>query len=48
MVNKIDQNVVYLRFFFYKEDLSESGNVVGNNNEVFGFLKTGREIVGIA
>lgn len=48
MVGEIDQNVVYLRFLFYKEDPSESGSVVGNNNEVLRFLKADREIVGIA
>jgi hypothetical protein len=48
MVDEIDQNVVYLRFLFHKEDPSESGSVVGNNDEVFRSLKAGREIVGIA
>jgi hypothetical protein len=48
MVSEIDQNVVYLRFLFYKEDPLESGGVVGNNNEVLRSLKAGREIVGIA
>jgi hypothetical protein len=48
MVNKIDQNVVYFRFLFYKEDPSESDSVVGNNNEIFRSLKANREIVGIA
>jgi hypothetical protein len=48
MVGKINQNIVYFRFLFYKEDPSESGDVVGNNNEVLKSLKADREIVGIA
>jgi len=48
MVGEINQDVVYLRFFLYEEYPSESGGVVGDDDEVFRSLKTGGQVAGIS